>query len=118
RISVIDRDGNIAARLGGRGPGLAPTDLFAPHGIGVDSLGNIFLGEVTAATWRHYFPRKPCPADIKPFRKLTSVLVGSICITTHPSPHQICFLTLHVMLSFPLRPGSIGYRHLERTSHG
>jgi hypothetical protein len=74
RISVVRRDGHIAARLGGRGPGLAPTEFFAPHGIGVDSLGNIFLGEVTAATWGHYFPRQPLPGGIKPFRKLAKVI--------------------------------------------
>jgi hypothetical protein len=40
----------------------------------VDSLGNIFLGEVTAATWGHYFPRKALPGGIRPFRKLAKVV--------------------------------------------
>jgi sugar lactone lactonase YvrE len=77
RISVIGRNGHIATRLGGRGPGLAPTELFAPHGIGVDSLGNIFLGEVPAATWGHYFPGQALPDKIKAFRKLTRVPASS-----------------------------------------
>ncbi|MGA8706445.1 MAG: peptidyl-alpha-hydroxyglycine alpha-amidating lyase family protein [Steroidobacteraceae bacterium] len=77
RLSVIARDGHIEARLGGRGPGLSPTELFAPHGIAVDSLGNIFLGEVIAATWGHYFPGRSLPAKIKAFRKLTRVSATS-----------------------------------------
>jgi hypothetical protein len=44
------------------------------HGIGVDSRGNIFLGEVTAATWGHYCPDQAYPAGIKPFRKLAKMV--------------------------------------------
>src|SRR5579863_1344546 len=77
RISIIERDGYLAARLGGRGPGLSRTEFFAPHGIAVDSLGNIFLGEVTAATWEHYFAGQAPPIKIKAFRKLVKVSAPS-----------------------------------------
>jgi DNA-binding beta-propeller fold protein YncE len=73
RISVLRPDGQMAARLGGCRPGLSAAGFFAPHGIAVDSLGSIFLGEVTAATWGHYFPDRPLPDKIKTFRKLTRV---------------------------------------------
>lgn len=73
RISVLGRNGQMAARLGGCRPGLSPAGFFAPHGIAVDSLGNIFLGEVTAATWGLYFPDQPLPDKIKTFRKLTRI---------------------------------------------
>lgn len=73
RISIVGRNGHVAARLGEGGPGLSPTEFFAPHGIAVDSLGNIFLGEVTAATWAHYFPGRPLPVNGRYFRKLTKL---------------------------------------------
>jgi len=73
RISVLRPDGQMAARLGGGRPGLSPAGFFAPHGIAVDSLGSIFLGEVIVATWGHYFPDEPLPDRIKTFRKLTRV---------------------------------------------
>ena len=84
RVSVIGRSGRTAARLGAGGPGLSPTEFFAPHGIAVDSLGNIFLGEVPAATWRHYFPGRVAPVKFKSFRKLTKVSASS--------QHRVCVL--------------------------
>jgi DNA-binding beta-propeller fold protein YncE len=77
RISVLARNGQVAARLGGCRPGLSPAEFFAPHGIAIDSLGNIFLGEVTAATWGHYFPDQAPPDKIKTFRKLARVSASS-----------------------------------------
>lgn len=76
RISIMGRNGHIAARLGGRGPGLSPAEFFAPHGIAVDSLGNIYLGEVTAATWAHYFPGQAFPPSTRSFRKLVKVFAA------------------------------------------
>jgi DNA-binding beta-propeller fold protein YncE len=46
RVSIFDRHGNLQARWGsGRSP-CAPGDFFAPHGICVDSRGDIYVGEV------------------------------------------------------------------------
>ena len=70
RITILTRQGDIAHQLGGELPGIAPTQYIAPHGIAVDSGGNIFLGEVAHAAWGHYFPNEPCPPDITTFRKL------------------------------------------------
>jgi DNA-binding beta-propeller fold protein YncE len=70
RITILTRQGDIAQQIGGERPGIAPTQYIAPHGIAVDSGGNIFLGEVAHAAWVHYFPNAPCPPDITTFRKL------------------------------------------------
>jgi DNA-binding beta-propeller fold protein YncE len=70
RITILTRQGDIADQVGGERPGTAPTQFIAPHGIAVDSGGNIFLGEVAHAAWGHYFPHQPCPPVITTFRKL------------------------------------------------
>lgn len=70
-ISVMTRSGEAAARLGGGPPGLAANQFVAPHGIAVDSAGNIFVGEVTRAAWDYYFPGTECPGDARTFRKLS-----------------------------------------------
>jgi DNA-binding beta-propeller fold protein YncE len=46
RLSVFDRRGELLARWGGGRNPCAPGDFFAPHGICVDSHGDIYVGEV------------------------------------------------------------------------
>ena len=46
RVSIFNRRGELLARWGGgRNPG-APGDFLAPHGIWVDSHGDMYVGEV------------------------------------------------------------------------
>jgi hypothetical protein len=45
-VSIFDRTGELRARWGGGDDPCAPGDFFAPHGIGVDSHGDIYVGEV------------------------------------------------------------------------
>ncbi len=47
RISVLDLDGNVLARWGDDPEG--PIHFVAPHGIAVDSGGNLYVGEVREA---------------------------------------------------------------------
>jgi DNA-binding beta-propeller fold protein YncE len=49
RVSVFDRDGKLQARWGGGLNPTAPGDFFAPHGIGVDSRGSVYVAEVVAS---------------------------------------------------------------------
>jgi DNA-binding beta-propeller fold protein YncE len=46
RVSIFDRDGNLHARFGGGENPCAPGDFFAPHGIWVDSHGDLYVSEV------------------------------------------------------------------------
>jgi DNA-binding beta-propeller fold protein YncE len=46
RVSVLDANGNVLARIGGPDP-CAPGSFCAAHGIAVDSNGNIYVAEVT-----------------------------------------------------------------------
>ena len=45
RLSIVDPEGNVLARWGGESSG-APGQFVAPHGIAVDSHGDIYVGEV------------------------------------------------------------------------
>jgi DNA-binding beta-propeller fold protein YncE len=46
RVSIFDRHGRLSARWGGGRNPCAPGDFFAPHGIWVDSGGDIYVAEV------------------------------------------------------------------------
>ncbi len=47
RVSVLAADGKVLARFGHEGDRTAPGNFIAPHGIGVDSRGDIYVAEVT-----------------------------------------------------------------------
>ena len=46
RVSVLDGNGSVLARLGGPDP-CAPGSFCAPHGLAVDSNGDLYVAEVT-----------------------------------------------------------------------
>ena len=48
RLAFVDGQGKTLARLGGEaGPGLEPGKFVAPHGLAMDSRGDIYVGEVS-----------------------------------------------------------------------
>ena len=56
------RKGKLIARLGGKdGPGLEPGKFIAPHGLALDSKGDIYVGEVSYTNWKTSFPDTPMP---------------------------------------------------------
>ena len=46
-ISIISPKGELLARIGHPDEGEEPGKFIAPHGIGVDSHGDIYVGEVS-----------------------------------------------------------------------
>lgn len=46
RVSVMDTNGSVVARFGGGAPD-TPGNFTAPHGIAVDSRGDVYVAEVT-----------------------------------------------------------------------
>jgi DNA-binding beta-propeller fold protein YncE len=46
RMSIFDRSGKLHARWGGGDSPCSPGDFFAPHGLWVDSQGNLYVAEV------------------------------------------------------------------------
>jgi sugar lactone lactonase YvrE len=47
RVSIFDRQAKLHARFGGGENPTAPGDFFAPHGIWVDSHGDLYVSEVS-----------------------------------------------------------------------
>jgi DNA-binding beta-propeller fold protein YncE len=74
RLSIVDRHGKLLARLGGKdGPGLEPGKFLAPHGLALDSKGDIYIGEVSYTNWKTTFPDTPQPRLIRSLQKLERV---------------------------------------------
>ncbi|HLI51042.1 MAG TPA: peptidyl-alpha-hydroxyglycine alpha-amidating lyase family protein [Thermomicrobiaceae bacterium] len=46
RVSILDRQGNLLARFGDPEEGDAPGKFIAPHGVAVDSHGDVYVSEV------------------------------------------------------------------------
>ena len=70
RISILGLDGRLRGRFGDGGFGHAPDRFMAPHGLAVDSSGDIYVGEVANVAWPHAFPGEPAPPDLRTLRKL------------------------------------------------
>jgi len=68
RISIYNTKGEVLARLGNKPEGEAPGQFIAPHGICIDSRGDIYLGEVS---WTHTGSRLNPPREIRSLQKLT-----------------------------------------------
>jgi hypothetical protein len=71
RISILDHKGMLLARIGDiRGAGVLPGQFIAPHGIAVDSHGDVYVGEVSATAWPQINPDQPAPSPLPALRKL------------------------------------------------
>ncbi len=71
RISIVDHEGNLVSRFGAAHAGYERPDQFvAPHGMAVDSHGDLYVGEVPYAAWPHIYPGKEMPKGIRTLRKL------------------------------------------------
>jgi hypothetical protein len=65
RVSVYDPDGRVLARWGGD-DACAPGSFAAPHGIAVDSRGDLYVSEVT---WTVAVSRGRAPEGCHAFQK-------------------------------------------------
>jgi DNA-binding beta-propeller fold protein YncE len=67
RVSILNRRGELLARIGDPEEGEEPGKFIAPHGIAVDSRGDIYVGEVAfTIRGRHMDP----PKELKSLKKL------------------------------------------------
>jgi hypothetical protein len=53
--------------------GTAPTAFLGPHGLSVDSRGDLYVGEVSWTQWPQFFPDTPRPAYIRSLQKYERV---------------------------------------------
>jgi DNA-binding beta-propeller fold protein YncE len=72
RVSVVSSKGEILAHLGTQTVGEAVGQFIAPHGIAVDSHGDIYVAEVANTYWPILFGKKP-DHELRCFQKLTLV---------------------------------------------
>jgi len=74
RLTIVDARGQRIARLGGaNGPGLEVGKFLAPHGLALDSRGDIYVGEVGVTNWPTSFPNQPMPKPLRCLQKLARV---------------------------------------------
>ena len=74
RLSVLDHTGQRIARIGGlTGAGLEPGAFQAPHGITVDSHGDIYVGEVGWTNWPATHGERPRPERVRALQKFRRV---------------------------------------------
>jgi hypothetical protein len=73
RISVLTLDGELVSRIGDGPAGFGPGQLLAPHGIAVDSRGDVYVAETAKSGWPSLFPGTEFPEDVRGFLKLVRV---------------------------------------------
>jgi hypothetical protein len=72
RLSIVTHEGKLVARLGDVHAGLAENQFIAPHGLCVDSRGDIYVGEVSWTAWPQLFDA-PRPDPLRSLRKLERI---------------------------------------------
>jgi hypothetical protein len=70
RVSIYSHKGEVLARLGQRPAGLEPGQFMSPHGLAVDSRGDIYVGEVSFTNWRNRYKDRPHPPGLRSLQKL------------------------------------------------
>ena len=73
RVSIVDNKGNLLSRFGDRHAGTAATSFLGPHGMTVDSRGDLYVGEVSWTQWPQFYPDTPRPDYIRSLQKYERV---------------------------------------------
>ena len=77
RLSIVSNEGKLLARLGGEdGPGLEIGKFMAPHGLAVDSRGDIYVGEVAYTNWSNSHGDTPRPDHIRTLQNRWRVILS------------------------------------------
>jgi len=74
RVSILSNEGKLLARItatpcDGDGPG----QFISPHGLAVDSRGDLYVGEVAYTAWKNLYPERPVPALLRSLQKFERV---------------------------------------------
>jgi hypothetical protein len=75
RVSIVDNKGKRIARLGNpqQAAGQGPGQFLSPHGLAVDSRGDLYIGEVSYAAWPSLYPGTPVPRVLRSLQKFAKV---------------------------------------------
>jgi DNA-binding beta-propeller fold protein YncE len=69
RVSIVDNKGTLLGRIGTPHAGLNVGQFVAPHGLAVDSHGDMYVGEVGYTAWNAVFRDTPKPDYIRCLQK-------------------------------------------------
>jgi DNA-binding beta-propeller fold protein YncE len=74
RVSILSNEGELLSQITttpsqGQGPG----QFLSPHGLAVDSRGDLYVGEVSYTAWASLFPDQPKPMRIRVLQKFEKV---------------------------------------------
>ena len=74
RVTIVSNEGKVLARIT-REPcaGTGPGQYISPHGLAVDSRGDLYVGEVCYTAWSSVYPDKPRPKRIRNLQKYERV---------------------------------------------
>jgi sugar lactone lactonase YvrE len=72
RVSIHTLKGERLAQLGKPDAGILPGQFTSPHGIAVDSRGNIYVGELSGRSWSR-FSKDPAPKKRRVIHRLKKV---------------------------------------------
>lgn len=70
RITIMDTKGKVLARVGRESYGEQSGRFFSPHGIAVDSKGDVYVAEVS---WSDYGQHMDPPRELRSMQKLVRV---------------------------------------------
>ena len=74
RISIMDHTGKLLATVqADPARGTGPGQFISPHGMCVDSHGDLYVGEVAYVSFSRSYPNVPKPARIRCLQKLVKV---------------------------------------------
>ena len=74
RITVLDADGRLVTRLSASpSAGIGPGQFLSPHGLAIDSHGDVYVAQVSKTAWPQLFPDAEVPAHFPSLQKLTRV---------------------------------------------
>ena len=73
RVSIVDHQGKLIGRFGETPAGIELGKFLAPHGLAVDSRGDVYVGEVSWTAWPQIYPDTPRPDRIRSLQKFEKV---------------------------------------------
>ena len=74
RVSIVDPQRRAARRGSASACRAAAGQFISPHGLAVDSRGDIYVGEVSWTAWQNYTnPGQPVPPNLRSLQKLERV---------------------------------------------
>ena len=73
RVSIVDHQGKLIGRFGDTPAGIELGKFLAPHGLAVDSRGDVYVGEVSWTAWPQIYPDTPRPDHIRSLQKFEKV---------------------------------------------